>query len=282
MTSIKSIIDKNLVCVFALASESSLAWDLFNSHQNSGSRQGVPVFLCYQLQHAIEISQVFPQLSNNLSSSLLLENSALLLAATVQCFEFSVAGQCLGNGNPTVTIRPFVFKPFARFRKTVDFESKFLTRNLQLGMFQRNQIICAPCLVNIFMWHVTCDSIMGCSQIVLIVCVIFRVGPVLSSGPRPPSRRLENAGTQMEHRPFLRRLQLVHFLHYDCQLVLSTTSFIKGPVSFKQWELNLCKMCKKCAWIQFPLNPPNSTVSIGEVDHLSCCDVSAVFVINLI
>ena len=72
MTSIKSIIDKNLVCVFALASESSLAWDLFNSHQNSGSGQGVPVFLCYQLQHAIEISQVFPQLSNNLSSSLLL------------------------------------------------------------------------------------------------------------------------------------------------------------------------------------------------------------------
>ena len=121
MPSIKSIIDKNLVCVFALASESSLAWDLFNSHQNSGSRQGVPVFLCYQLQHAIEISQVFPQLSNNLSSSLLLENSALLLAATVQCFEFSVAGQCLGNGNPTVTIRPSVFKPFAGFRKNCAF-----------------------------------------------------------------------------------------------------------------------------------------------------------------
>ena len=72
MPSIKSIIDKNLVCVLSLASEFSHALDLFNSHQNSGSGQGVPVFLCYQLQHAIEISRAFPQLSNNLSNSLLL------------------------------------------------------------------------------------------------------------------------------------------------------------------------------------------------------------------
>ena len=239
MPSIKSI--KNLVCVFALASEFSHALDLFNSHQRSGSCQGVPVFLCYQLQHAIEISRAFPQLSNNLSSSLLLENSALLLAATVQCFEFSVAGQCLGNGNPTVTIRPFVFKPFCAVPKNCGFrvkifDSEFATWNVSEKSDYLRAMFAIPKNYTKFSeyFHVTCDSIMGCSQIVLIVCVIFRVGPVLSSGPRPPSRRLENAGTQMEHRPFLRRLQLVHFLHYDCQLVLSTTSFIKGPVSFKQ------------------------------------------------
>ena len=72
----------------------------------------------------LSISTAFQQ------SLLLLENSALLLAATVQCFEFSVAGQCLGNGNPTVTIRPSVCKPFAGFRKTVYFDLEFPTWNV--------------------------------------------------------------------------------------------------------------------------------------------------------